>query len=46
LRRRTSLGLAKQRMLEGDLIDVAWLGAEHMLTGYDHLLFLWACCSF
>lgn len=32
--------LAKQRMLEGNLFDVAWLGAEHMLTGYDHLLFL------
>lgn len=32
--------LAKQRMLEGNLVDVAWLGADHMLTGYDHLLFL------
>lgn len=32
--------LAKQRMLEGGYVDVAWLGAEHMLTGYDHLLFL------
>lgn len=32
--------LAKQRMLEGGLPEVAWLGAEHMLTGYDHLLFL------
>ncbi len=32
--------LAQQRMLEGGLPDVAWLGAEHMLTGYDHLLFL------
>ena len=32
--------LAKQRMLEGSLTDVAWLGADHMLTGYDHLLFL------
>lgn len=32
--------LAKQRMLEGGFFDVAWLGAEHMLTGYDHLLFL------
>ena len=32
--------LAKQRMLEGNLLDVAWLGADHMLTGYDHLLFL------
>jgi len=32
--------LAKQRMLEGSFTDVAWLGAEHMLTGYDHILFL------
>ncbi len=32
--------LAKQRLLEGGFVDVAWLGAEHMLTGYDHLLFL------
>jgi hypothetical protein len=31
---------AKQRMLEGDFLDVALLGADHMLTGYDHLLFL------
>ncbi len=27
-------------MLQGDLLDAAWIGAEHMLTGYDHLLFL------
>jgi flagellar biosynthesis protein FliP len=32
--------LAKQRMLEGSFTDVVWLGAEHMLTGYDHILFL------
>ncbi|MEZ0496924.1 HupE/UreJ family protein [Sphingomonas sp. IW22] len=31
---------ARQMMLEGGLIDVVWIGAEHMLTGYDHLLFL------
>lgn len=31
---------AQQRMLIGDLFDAAWIGAEHMLTGYDHLLFL------
>jgi hypothetical protein len=31
---------AQQRMLIGDLVDAAWIGAEHMLTGYDHLLFL------
>jgi hypothetical protein len=31
---------ARQMMLDGDLIDVMWVGATHMLTGYDHILFL------
>jgi len=31
---------AKQRMAEGGWLTYASLGAEHMLTGYDHLLFL------
>ena len=31
---------AQQRMLIGGVVDAAWIGAEHMLTGYDHLLFL------
>jgi hypothetical protein len=31
---------AQQRMLLGGFADAARLGAEHMLTGYDHLLFL------
>jgi hypothetical protein len=31
---------ARQRMLEGGFGQYAVLGAEHMLTGYDHLLFL------
>lgn len=31
---------ARQMMLNGSLPEVMWLGAEHMLTGYDHLLFL------
>lgn len=31
---------AQQQMLIGNLFDAAWIGAEHMLTGYDHLLFL------
>jgi hypothetical protein len=31
---------AQQRMLIGGFSDAAWIGAEHMLTGYDHLLFL------
>jgi hypothetical protein len=31
---------AQQRMLIGGLLDAARIGAEHMLTGYDDLLFL------
>lgn len=31
---------AQQMMLNGGLLDVVWIGAQHMLTGYDHLLFL------
>lgn len=31
---------ARQRMLEGGIWQYVMLGAEHMLTGYDHLLFL------
>ena len=30
----------KQRMLDGGYIQYIWLGASHMLTGYDHLLCL------
>ena len=30
----------KQRMLDGGYIQYMWLGASHMLTGYDHLVFL------
>jgi hypothetical protein len=30
----------KQSMLDGGYIQYIWLGASHMLTGYDHLLFL------
>jgi hypothetical protein len=30
----------KQRMLDGGYIQYIMLGASHMLTGYDHLLFL------
>ena len=30
----------RQRMLDGGFADVLRIGAEHMLTGYDHLLFL------
>jgi len=31
---------ARERMLNGGILDYIWTGAEHMLTGYDHLLFL------
>ena len=30
----------KQRMLDGGYLQYVSLGASHMLTGYDHLLFL------
>ena len=32
--------VARQRMQNGGILDYIWTGAEHMLTGYDHLLFL------
>ncbi|HUD28955.1 MAG TPA: HupE/UreJ family protein [Novosphingobium sp.] len=31
---------ARQMMLDGNLAEVVLIGAEHMLTGYDHILFL------
>lgn len=31
---------ARQRMASGSYLDFLVLGAEHMVTGYDHLLFL------
>ncbi|WP_372654303.1 HupE/UreJ family protein [Halobacteriovorax sp.] len=31
---------SKQAMIEGGYLQYVWLGAEHMITGYDHLLFL------
>ncbi len=30
----------RQRMLDGGYLQFAYLGAKHMVTGYDHLLFL------
>jgi hydrogenase/urease accessory protein HupE len=36
----------KQRMLSGGYIQYIVLGAEHMLTGYDHLLFLFGVVFF
>ena len=32
--------VARERMDNGGVLDYIWTGAEHMLTGYDHLLFL------
>lgn len=31
---------ARERLATGDWLDFVWTGTEHMLTGYDHLLFL------
>ena len=36
----------KQRMLEGGYLRYVGLGATHMLTGYDHLLFLFGVVFF
>lgn len=32
--------VARDRMASGGYLEVVWTGAEHMLSGYDHLLFL------
>jgi hypothetical protein len=37
---------AKQRMIDGGNFEYMRLGAEHMLTGYDHLLFLFGVMFF
>ncbi len=39
-------GADKQSMLDGGYIRYIWLGASHMLTGYDHLLFLFGVMFF
>ncbi|MFN8944171.1 MAG: HupE/UreJ family protein [Pseudobdellovibrionaceae bacterium] len=36
----------KQAMLSGGLLKYIWLGATHMLTGYDHLLFIFGVIFF
>ena len=36
----------REAMTEGSLLDYVWLGAEHMVTGYDHLLFLFGVIFF
>lgn len=37
---------AQERLATGDWLDFVWTGAEHMLTGYDHLLFLFGVVFF
>ena len=32
--------LDKSEIVQGTLIDYLYLGAKHMITGYDHILFL------
>lgn len=32
--------IGRQRMATGSTLDIIWTGAEHMITGYDHMLFL------
>lgn len=36
----------KKAMIEGGNIKYMWLGASHMLTGYDHLLFIFGVIFF
>ena len=36
----------KAAMLEGGYFEYVWLGASHMLTGYDHLLFIFGVIFF
>ncbi len=37
---------SRETMTDGGIIDYIWLGAEHMVTGYDHLLFLFGVLFF
>ncbi len=37
---------AKKAMIEGGYLKYIWLGAEHMISGYDHLLFLFGVIFF
>ena len=36
----------EQSMIVGGYLQYIWLGASHMLTGYDHLLFLFGVIFF
>lgn len=37
---------SRETMAQGGLLEYIWLGAEHMVTGYDHLLFLFGVIFF
>jgi hypothetical protein len=37
---------SKETMADGGILEYIWLGAEHMVTGYDHLLFLFGVIFF
>jgi hypothetical protein len=37
---------SRETMTDGGVLDFVWLGAEHMVTGYDHLLFLFGVIFF
>jgi hypothetical protein len=37
---------SRETMKAGGILDYIWLGAEHMVTGYDHLLFLFGVIFF
>ncbi len=36
----------QQRMTDGGALEYVWLGATHMVTGYDHLLFIFGVIFF
>ncbi|MEO2054595.1 MAG: HupE/UreJ family protein [Nitrospira sp.] len=36
----------KQAMIDGGYLQYVWLGGSHMLTGYDHLLFIFGVIFF
>ena len=36
----------RQMMIDGGNLRFIWLGATHMLSGYDHLLFLFGVVFF
>jgi len=37
---------SSETMADGGILEYIWLGAEHMVTGYDHLLFLFGVIFF